>query len=1446
MKQILAFLLFTNFMFSQATQPQLDRMNFEPGELIVKLKDNVNTNVTYMADGKAMSDFNIAKFLGIENKIGISKIMFHKKAIESSILNKQNMKAIYAAKVAANPKSGYVSQEPMSMKNVFVLKTTEVQENILQLIDQVKNNPNVEFAEPNYRFSIQDYKVEKVITAEQASALTPTSPPIPSTPNDPLYTSQTNIIATNINDVWGEYSTGNGSQMVAILDTGVDYTHPDLAANIWSNAAEANGVAGFDDDGNGYIDDFRGWDFINVDNTPLDDNLHGTHVAGIVGAVGNNGIGIAGAAWNVKLMPIKVFQSTGQGNSTTIAAGVEYASNNGATVLNMSFGSYAESSTLKLALENAYATAILVASAGNNGICIGPGKCPDGKPSAPHYPSAYNFVLGVEDNATYSCYDQDGPVATSYANLLNYELTAPGSQIMSTIPNGGYGNLTGTSMAAPLVAGALALYKQLKPNDSKELMFGNLINTSTSYIDLLAAIQVVPTPQLAVLSVLKKDTINGQNGNGIIQSGETVEILPLIRNYWGPTTDVRVGIAFAPYEDQTKATIVQNEIHIGSISAYATLQNLQESLKVTIANNVANNVEIKFILTAWSGPNHDYPSSPLVVVINVKNSTLLTGLISSNMTLTPDKEYLVTSNVVVSGNAVLTILPGTILQFSDNIAMSFIDNSKLICEGTKENRIKIISEGSAGYQGFVFNSVSNTPAWHTIKFTEFTGINMGYPNWFLKNSKSYLVEDVIFTNSYSSLTNMFSFSDNVSIIRRVNITNIGSGACVASNGGIENSVSSGSNLNSYIALMGNYYSDLPVETIGNTNYIQRMYDVNYINNTCNWSNQENNHLRINSTSNTKPFKRWNAFGNYSNLRPDLTLISLNSSYVQNSVVYPKVYLGSAVETIFDNRTWHFLNGGGASPSASSGAIFDWSQAVTTPYESTHGIVWKIKVNGKDAQDEYALMDPIGVGTHEFKVYFNKAMKTTVNPQISYGVIYPYNQKIITEPGSWSADGKVYTVNHVINIGAADGISRIRVQDAQDLDYFSIPIEMSRFNMLVQSAGSASVGFFATPGLGKIKLEWESPNAAELNDALGYDMYRYVANANGTFTNPVKINTSLIIEDTNPATTGVYYTDFNVTEGQTYFYKYKILRTSLEGTDYSNTVSASPLTSLLGDSNGDFSVNVLDLVHDVDYILGNNPTPFISLAADVNADHAINVLDIVGTVDIILNPSGSSNTGTGSTDMNFYPSNPVGYATFSWEGNDLYVESDHNIGGLQLAFNPDFEYVLSSELGTIERLDYTQEDTKIVMLFSFNNTSISSGKTKLLTRVNASQNLNIEKAVVGTTGGSKLTAVFKNSNLEDIDAPLQSDNLEFVSMIPNPTNGLVGLSYFMPEEMDGATARVYDMIGRLVHIQQLDNKKGSSETQMQLSELQAGNYIVLISAEKNGGIKHIANKTLIIK
>ena len=252
MRLLLLLLTFSSFVIAQTPAVvQQDLMNFEPGELIVKLKDDVDAGVYYEANGKAMSNFNIGELLGIEEKVASSKVMFHQNSIESSIQNQKRLAAQYAAQAAANPNNGYQPEPPKSMKNVFVITTTNEQENIPMLVEELKNNPNVDYAEPNYIYGIDDFEVGEIITAEQASKMTSSNNSSTIEVDDPLYSSQSNITATNIDDVWDQYTTGDGSQVIAILDTGGDYTHPDLEANTWINEAEFNGVEGYDDDGNG-------------------------------------------------------------------------------------------------------------------------------------------------------------------------------------------------------------------------------------------------------------------------------------------------------------------------------------------------------------------------------------------------------------------------------------------------------------------------------------------------------------------------------------------------------------------------------------------------------------------------------------------------------------------------------------------------------------------------------------------------------------------------------------------------------------------------------------------------------------------------------------------------------------------------------------------------------------------------------------------------------------------------------------------------------------------------------------------------------------------------------------------------------------------------------------------------------------------------------------------
>ncbi|MCA8925995.1 MAG: S8 family serine peptidase, partial [Planctomycetes bacterium] len=232
-----------------------------------------------------------------------------------------------------------------------------------------------------------------------------------------------------------ELETGSAQVVVAVIDTGVDYTHPDLSANMWTNPGEVPGN-GVDDDRNGVVDDFYGYDFANGDPDPRDDNVHGTHCAGTVGAVGDNGVGVAGVCWSVRIMALKFLGSDGSGNTSDAIACIHYAIANGADVMSNSWGGGESSRALEEAITAARAAGIVfVAAAGNSGD------------TRVHYPGAYPAALTV------SATDRADALATFSSYGPAVDLAAPGVGIVSCALEHGYASLSGTSMATPHVAG---------------------------------------------------------------------------------------------------------------------------------------------------------------------------------------------------------------------------------------------------------------------------------------------------------------------------------------------------------------------------------------------------------------------------------------------------------------------------------------------------------------------------------------------------------------------------------------------------------------------------------------------------------------------------------------------------------------------------------------------------------------------------------------------------------------------------------------------------------------------------------------------------------------------------------------------------------------------------------------------------------------------------------
>ena len=331
-----------------------------------------------------------------------------------------------------------------------------------------ESNPDVQYAEPDYAISIIPDQSGPVIHDANF-------PHILTIPNDAYFSNQWSIQNTgqtggtpdadiDAPEAWN-ISTGSDSIVVAVIDTGVLYTHDDLSSNIWNNTGEIPDN-GFDDDSNGYIDDVRGWDFVNSDNDPIDDKNHGTHVSGTIGAIGNNTLGVAGLNWQVKIMPLKAFDFSGNGNTSDAILAIEYANAKGASVISNSWGGSDYSQALKDAID--VSPAIVVCAAGNNN-----GNDND---IYPVYPASYSSVNIISVAAT----DHNDNLASfSNIGLSSVDLAAPGTSIWSTYYDGNYASMTGTSMATPHVSGVAALVKAVHPS----LTFEQIKNIILSNVD---------------------------------------------------------------------------------------------------------------------------------------------------------------------------------------------------------------------------------------------------------------------------------------------------------------------------------------------------------------------------------------------------------------------------------------------------------------------------------------------------------------------------------------------------------------------------------------------------------------------------------------------------------------------------------------------------------------------------------------------------------------------------------------------------------------------------------------------------------------------------------------------------------------------------------------------------------------------------------------------------
>lgn len=496
----------------RSTQPYV-----QSGEIIVKFRDRLPQDGAGKASGRPELD-------ALMNRHAVTSI-----------------DRLARGRKASAPKPG----QP-DISRIYSIKYADGTD-AMQMAREFSAFPEVEYAEPRFI-----YQLDLI-------------------PNDALYASaQAAYLNTRMKFTlaWDTTQGGSGNAVVAICDGGTDWDHEDLLANVWSNTDEIAGNL-IDDDNNGFVDDIRGWNFANNSNDPTGlvatpaSATHGTHTAGIGNAVANNTVGIAGASFNAKYMPICAASPTTDNAIAFGYDGIIYAAENDADAVNCSWGGQGGSSAFEQDVINFCYTSgtVVVAAAGNNAT------------TAEHFPSAYANTMAVA-NVT------NTDVRNSSTNYgLWVDVSAQGTSIRSTLNGGGYGNLTGTSMSAPHVAAACALVKTRWPGYSAEQVMQRVRVTSDNIDGVNSSAykgnlgygrinaqqaMIKNTPAVSVTSF----SYTTPDGDQIIEPGETITINATVTNWLASAT----GLDFKLRENSVNTTVVD------SAAVLASLDSLQSAV----------------------------------------------------------------------------------------------------------------------------------------------------------------------------------------------------------------------------------------------------------------------------------------------------------------------------------------------------------------------------------------------------------------------------------------------------------------------------------------------------------------------------------------------------------------------------------------------------------------------------------------------------------------------------------------------------------------------------------------------------------------------------------------------------------------------------------------------------------------------------------------------------
>ena len=1061
-------------------------------------------------------------------------------------------------------------KDGMTPYKTFYEATTS--EDVWATVDKLSDNENILSAEP-------DFVWEKTDTTTVAAT-------------DEEINAETHFPCMDVTGVWKDCfdpakkeAPGKGT-VVAVIDTGVDYTHKDLADNIWVNEGEIPGN-GIDDDGNGYVDDVHGVDFVDGDSDPMDEHGHGTHVAGIIAMTPGNGGGV-GVAYGAKIMCVRAGQANGSFASSDIAKAIKYAADNGADVINMSFGGTGRSYLVESALQDAFPSCVLVAAAGNDGLPTNDATLAGYLFTEDIYPAGYKYVLGVmaTDNnkslASFSNWD------FAEGSGCEYEMAAPGVNIYSTLPGNRYACWSGTSMATPNVAAAAAILRSKYTDKSKynsRYIMGQLCSATTSRaygfrsypeLNIRDSLTRQAHPNLTLDEVYTldyQDVSSVNNGDGIAQPGETIDMGVAVWNRWGAATDVTVKVdAISDGGVANKyVEFINDEVKLSDVGTFASVNNgftytdekltgISNPIRFKIKEGTPNDIQITFniSITAKNGLDErdgNLYSSSASYTLTVQNGVALSGIINEDMTLTNDKLWILENNVLIPEGVTVTVEPGTRIQFwsadpnnkygaSANVYLQV--EGRFIAEGTEEQPIEMYPG-----KGFENKAVTITGTSVDIDFKDSGLVDDDYDKKYASLKYVNIYNATYYASDPYSLSAGKPF--NVTIIDHCNFTYSYSfryGVLFAKS--IANSHFSNMSMksrNSY----GICAYDITTTLFDNYDN-QRVYPYDRF--------EKNVALNYHGKKDDEPSIIVGASGKYYNPLFANNAI-LNSFYLNN---YDNIRAIGSFDASkdYNGRTTYDISGnywGTTNPDLVKVQCLDadWdvsrNDLIQEPYltldddmSDIYPFVTEAYLTDKDGNR----IDKVsGAQTVKMHVKFNRDMASDIQPMVTYGGSEPYTDFAVS--GDW-ANAREWVSEFKIDPYIDLGTMYIRIKGAAAADdkWLVTGNDWGRFKFEITNSSAQSMSLTGEGQFGKNALSWMQDDYDTL---AGYNIYR--ATSYDTDKKPeeqkfTKVNKSVLNADE------LSFIDENVKAGTDYYYYFTVVDTDLNESKASNVVSCCPL------------------------------------------------------------------------------------------------------------------------------------------------------------------------------------------------------------------------------------------------------------------------------------------------